>query len=276
MGALQERSDPMQRREFLGASVAVAAGLAVPSLSRAAEEPASRLLFELRTYHFASSDKQKAFARFLAEAGVPAFNRAGVEPVGVFELLAKDNPKLKTQENPNDLYVLLPHKSFDALISFESRLQADGEYQKAGHDILSASKSDPTYARYESLLLLAMEGFPRIQVPAKSPTRIFELRTYENPNNERALNKLEMFNKGEFPVFARAGMPGVFFGGAVAGCDLPQLTYMIVPDLDDVKKNWAAFSGDPEWKRLSGDPSYKDNVSKVINLFIRPTEASQI
>ncbi len=72
-------------------------------------------------------------------------------------------------------------------------------------------------------------------------------------------------------------MPGVFFGGAVAGANLPQLTYMIVhPDIDAVKKDWDAFSSDAAWKKLSGDPSYKDNVSKIINLFIRPTEASQI
>ena len=267
----------MQRREFLSATAAAAVGLAVPNRSRAAGETSARLLFELRTYHFASAEKQKAFASFLSHAAVPAFNRAGVEPVGVFELLAKDNPKAKIQENPNDLYVLLPHKSFDTLTSFESRLQADETFQKAGHDILYTPKSDPAYVRYESLLLLAMEGFPTIQVPAKTPTRVFELRTYENPNNERALNKLEMFNKGEFPVFGRVGMPGVFFGGAIAGCDLPQLTYMIVhPDIDAVKKDWDAFSADSEWKKLKGEPSYKDNVSKIINLFIRPTEASQI
>ena len=270
----------MQRRDFLAASAAAAMGLAVPALSRAAVDPGQpmiRLLYEWRTYHFASAEKQQAFARHLAQAGVPAFNRVGVAPVGVFELLAKDNPKLKIQDNPNDLYVLLPHKSFEALTSFEGRLQADEEYQKAGHDILNAPKSDPSFARYDSLLLLAMEGFPQIQVPSKSPTRVFELRTYESPNNERALNKLEMFNKGEFPVFGRVGMPGVFFGGAVAGGGLPQLTYMIVhADIDAVTKDWGAFSADELWKKLKSDPSYKDNVSKIINLFIRPTDASQI
>jgi len=267
----------MQRREFLTASAAAALGLAVPNLSPAADETSARLLYELRTYHFASADKQRAFAAFLAQAAVPAFNRAGVEPVGVFELLAKDNPKLKLPENPNDLYVLLPHKSFEAVVSFEAKLQADPDYQKAGHEILNAPKSDPAYTRYDSLLLLAMEGSPQIQVPAKSPSRVFELRTYESPNNERALNKLEMFNKGEFPVFGRAGMPGVFFGGAIAGANLPQLTYMIVhPDIDAVKKDWESFFGDADWKALSSQPTYKDNVSKVINLFIRPTDASQV
>ena len=267
----------MQRREFLTASAAAAASLALPNLSRAAGEPSARLLYDLRTYHFASTDKQQTFAKFLAQAAVPAFNRAGAEPVGLFELQAKDNPKLKIQESPNDLYVLLPHKSFESLISFEARLQADEDYQKAGHDILDAPKSDPAFARYESLLLLAMEGFGQIQVPAKSASRVFELRTYESPNNERALNKLEMFNKGEFGAFARAGMPGVFFGGAVAGTGLPQLTYMVAhTDMDVVKKDWDAFSADEEWKKLKADPSYKDNVSKIIDLFVRPAEASQI
>jgi hypothetical protein len=267
----------MQRREFLTASTAAALGLAAPSLSRAAGEPSSRLLYELRTYRFASADKQQAFARFLAAAAVPAFNRAGVEPVGVFELRASDNPKLKIQENPSDLYVLLPHKSYEAFISFEPRLGADEEYQKAGHEILTAPKSDPAFVRYDSLLLLAMEGAPQVRVPAKTASRLFELRTYESPNNERALNKLEMFNKGEFPVFGRAGMPGVFFGGAVAGANLPQLTYMIVhSDADAVTKNWDAFFADPEWVKLKAVASYKDNVSKVINLFIRSIDASQI
>jgi hypothetical protein len=267
----------MQRREFLAASAAAALGLAAANLSRAAGEPAIRLLYEVRTYHFASAEKRKTFAKFLAEAGVPAFNRVGAAPVGVFELLAKDNPKLKLPEDPDDLYVLIPHLSFDALTTFEARLQADEPYQKAGHDILSAPKSDPAYTRYDSLLLLAMEGAPLIQVPAKTPARVFELRTYESPNNERALNKLEMFNKGEFGAFARAGMPGVFFGGAVAGSNLPQLTYMVVhTDMDAVKKDWEAFSADEEWKKLKADPSYKDNVSKIIDLFVRPAEASQI
>jgi hypothetical protein len=253
--------------------------MAVPALSRAADpsQPLVRLLYELRTYHFASAEKQQAYAKFLAEAGVPAFNRAGASPVGVFELGAKDNPALKLQENPSDLYVLVPHLSFEAVTTFEARLQADEEYQKAGHDILSAPKSNPAYTRYDNVLLLAMEAFPLIQAPPKSAARVFELRTYESANNERALNKLEEFNKGEFPILARNGLAGVFFGGAIAGPGLPQLTYMVAhADMDAAKKSWDSFRADEDWKKLNAVRSYKDNVSKVISLFIRPTDASQI
>ena len=83
----------MQRREFLAASAAAATGLLVSGHSAPGAEPAmSRPFFELRRYHFASAAKQQAYEHFLADAAVPAFNRAGVEPVGVFKLLAKDNP----------------------------------------------------------------------------------------------------------------------------------------------------------------------------------------
>jgi hypothetical protein len=266
----------MRRREFLAASAAAAmTALVKPGLAQQAES--ARQVFELRTYHFASPAKREAFEQFLADAAVPAFNRAGISPVGVWKRLAQDNPNLKLSADPDDLWVLLPHNSLESVAMLEDRLAADQAFQMAGKSILSGAKSDPAYTRYESTLLLAMEGVPRVSVPSKAPTRVFELRTYESHNVEKARNKLEMFNAGEFPIFGRAGMPGVFFGGAIAGSDLPQLTYMIVTDdMKDVKKGWGAFFNDPQWKKLSSNPGYKDNVSKVISRFLRPAGGSQI
>ena len=48
-----------------------------PNVAAAAGDRSTRLIFELRTYRFASAEKQKAYAQFLAAAGVAAFNRAG-------------------------------------------------------------------------------------------------------------------------------------------------------------------------------------------------------
>ena len=39
---------------------------------------------------------------------------------------------------------------------------------------------------------------------------------------------------------------------------------------------WKAFSADPDWKTLSGDPQYKDNVSAISDLILRPTAYSQL
>jgi hypothetical protein len=278
----------MNRREFLAASAAVAAGLVLgggltPALFAADEKSAGsagsgeRQIYELRTYHFASPEKQQAYEQFLAKAGIAALNRAGVEPVGVFKLNPDDNRDLKPAPDPNDLWLFLPHKSFESVLTLESKLAADEAYQNAGKDVLTSKKNDPAFTRYENMLLLAFEGAPKVVVPTRSEGRLFELRTYESHNAERAKNKVEMFNKGEFPVFQRAGMPGVFFGSAIAGPDLPQLTYMIAhEDAGRKAQDWRAFGADAEWKKLSGNPAYKDNVSKIIARFLRPAAGSQI
>ena len=231
----------MQRREFLAASTAAAVGLIGSKPNLAADERQGRQFFELRIYHFASPAKQEGYEHFLSQSAIPAINRAGVGPVGVFKLMAVDNPGMKLTADSTDLYVLLPHNSIESVIDLESRLAADDALQTSGQTVLSAPKSDPAYTRYESTLLHAMEGFPRVQVPSKVASGVYELRTYESHSNERAKNKLGMFNAGEFRIFARHGMPGVFFGGAVVGSHLPQLTYMVVhPEPQDVQKNWRA------------------------------------
>jgi NIPSNAP len=268
---------PMQRREFLAASTAAAVGLIGSNPNQAADVQKGRQFFELRIYHFASPAKQEGYEQFLSQSAIPAFNRAGIGPVGVFKLIAVDNPGMKLTADSTDLYVLLPHNSMESVIDLESRLASDDVLQKSGQTVLNAPKSDPAYTRYESTLLHAMEGFPQVQVPSKVASRVFELRTYESHNNERAKNKLDMFNAGEFQIFARAGMPGVFFGGAIVGSHLPQLTYMVVhAELQEAKKNWRTFGQDPEWKKLISNAGYKDNVSKVTALFIRPAAGSQI
>ncbi len=181
----------MQRRDFIATSAAAAVGLAASATSRrvlAADERSGsggdRLMLELRKYHFETPAQQEAYNKFLANAAVPAYNRAGVQPVGVFKLLASDNPELKLTENPLELWLLLPHKSFESFVTLEPRLAADEAFQKAGREILLAPKSKPAFTRYESSLLYAFEGFQKVTPPAKVDTRVLELRTYENPNQE--------------------------------------------------------------------------------------------
>jgi hypothetical protein len=170
-----------------------------------------------------------------------------------------------------------PHKSAAAVVDFEMRLAADDAFAAAGNQILTAPKSDPAFTRYQNMLLRPMSGSPRVVTPQREANSSYELRTYESPSTERHLNKLEMFNSGEFGAFERAGMSGVFFGGAVAGSDLPQLTYMVMHrNGEDVKKDWSAFGADADWQKLKADAKYKDNVSKITRRFLRAGSGSQI
>lgn len=268
----------MRRRDFLATSTATAFGLMAPSLGRAAASRSKKQLLELRIYHFASPEKQQAFDRFLAQAAVPAYNRAGVKPVGVFKLLAKDNPELKLAADSTDLYVLLPHNSPESFLALADRLASDKTFQKQGQEVLNAPKSDPAYQRYESSVMLAFDGFPKVQVPVKGPNRLLQLRIYESHNKERNRKKVYMFNQGgELGIFRRHGMTAVFFGETLAGSKLPNLTYMLGFDSEEAQKAaWDGFRNDPQWKQMSKSEEYKDAVSNVTNLILRPGESSQI
>jgi hypothetical protein len=176
------------------------------------------------------------------------------------------------------LYVLLPHESAESFGNFSSHLGADKIFQNAGEAIIHAPKSDPAFVRYESSLMYAFEMFPQLKVPTQAPTRLLQLRIYESHSNERGRKKIEMFNQGgELGIFARCGMTGVFFGQTVVGSKLPSLTYMLsFPSEEEQKKAWDTFRNDPDWKRLSKADEYKDAVSNVTNLILRPSAGSQI
>lgn len=266
----------MKRRDFLTTSAAATLGLAATTRLQAAG-PTERDLIEIRNYHFASATKQRAFADFLADAAIPALNRAGVRPVGVFKLMKADNPRLKLENDSTDLWVVLRHRSAESVVTLISRLVQDAGLRGA-EDILMAPKDSPAYTRFESSLLLAFEGMPEVDVPTLSPDRVFQLRTYESHNDERALMKIHMFNKGgEMAIFRRSGMHPVFFGQALIGDKLPNLTYALsFENPEALKAGWGRFSKDPGWATLRKDPMYKDTVSNITNLILRPTRGSQI
>jgi hypothetical protein len=284
----------MQRREFLtAAATTAAAALALPASAQqpkpqptAPADLATRQLPELRVYHFDSPLKQHAYEEFLAQSGIDAWNRAGIEPVGVFRLFGKDNPAPRTRDNPKpketpdstDLYVLLPHKTVGSMMQLEQRLALDEPFQKAGQAILRAPKSEPAYTVYESTLMRAFESVPQVTATSKSPDRLLQLRTYQSHSNERALKKIEMFEKGgELAIFRRCGMNPVFMGQSLAGAKLPNLTYMLAfDDQAAYDKGWKAFRDDPEWTKLSKDETYKDTVSTITNLILRPATRSQV
>ncbi|PYJ97583.1 MAG: NIPSNAP family containing protein [Verrucomicrobia bacterium] len=267
----------MKRREFLKSSLAAsAAGLASVLEIFAAEKSAKaqREFYELRLYHLRRGPKQKLFDDFYREAAIPAMNRAGIGPVGVFNVAyGPDNPTM---------YVLIPHKTIESFGTALDRVRSDADYQKAGTGFINAPATDPSYVRVESSLMVAFVGMPELEVPAAAKAnqpRIFELRTYESHSKKANKKKIEMFNNGEIVIFRRTGLQPVFFGETLIGPKMPNLTYMLVfENIAAREKNWGAFIADPEWKKLSTTPGYTDTeiVSNISNVFLRPTAYSQI
>ena len=276
----------MKRREFLKTSVTVStlAGLSTASLGVSAAESAGgagREYYELRAYRLKNGASHELLDNYLEKAAIPAWNRLGIKPVGVFVQQERTGAPAGTEvRDPSSVLVLIPYPSLESFASAGSRLNQDAEYLKAGAEYLQTPKSNPAFERIDSWLMLAFAGMPKLELAAYSrekKARMFEIRTYESYREVKALKKVEMFNSGEIDTMREVGLAPVFYGQALTGRDLPHLTYMLSAEDEEAhKKHWTAFGGHPVWNKLKNDPQYADTVSKISNRFLVPTAYSQI
>jgi hypothetical protein len=269
----------MKRRGFLVSSLAASALAGVtPSAeatNRGAEPSASgREHYELRRYTLRRGPQQQMIDAYLRDAAIPTLNRLGIKPVGVFNTtIGPGSPTL---------YVLAPFPTIVSAVTIHDQLVADPEYLKAGAAFINATPTEPPYVRFESFLLAAFSGMPKLEVPpgtAENKPRIFELRTYESHSKKANRTKMGMFNSAEIAIFRRTGLQPVFFGETMVGSGLPSLTYMLsFADMEERTRAWAAFAADPEWKKLSSTAGYTDAeiVSNITNVILAPTPYSQI
>jgi hypothetical protein len=263
----------LQRRRFLASSLAASA-VALAGKSEAQPSAKPREYYELRKYLMQSGPQTKLTEAYLSGALIPALNRLGMSPIGVFNLSI--GPETPT------LYVLIPSTSVEALVTSDLQLAQDQQFLQAAAPFWNAPATEPPFIRIESTLLIAFEGWPKITPPpatAQHGKRMFELRTYESATAQDHVRKVEMFHKGEFDIFHKAGFDQVFYGDALIGQRLPHLTYMLsFADLTERDAKWDAFRNNPDWKKLSADPRYafESIVSNITNLMLTPTSYSQI
>lgn len=261
----------MKRRAFI--ATATLAGLAVGTKTNAAAAPAKRDYYELRHFLLDNDEQKNLFNGYMKEAFIPACNRAGVIPVGVFTP-EKPDPKYASA------YVLMRHTSADSVFTLTQKLVADAEHVQKAAAYWTAPAATPAFKRMETWLFLAFAGMPEIELPAKGPDRVFQLRTYESPSVKTGQKKIEMFNDaGEIKIFREVGLNPVFFGEAIAGAKMPNLTYMLGYNKpEDMGAGWKKFGQHPEWKRLKGMAEYadKDILCGITNIVLKPTEYSQI
>ncbi len=262
---------PMKRRDFLALSGSASGLLTVGALSAAAAEPAaSRQYLALHKYTFASPEQRAAFDGFMKEAAMPAFARLGIGPVGVFEDL----------KEPSPVFVLLPHPTAESALTYEHKLLADAEFTAKGAAFIEAPKAALPFQEVERWLLLAFKGMPKVETPVKAPGRVFQLRIYESPSLKTGQKKIEMFNDaGEIRIFREVGLAPVFFGEALYGAKMPNLTYMLAFENEAaLKAAWGRFGQHPDWQKLRAMPEFADNkiLRNIVNLPLKAAEYSQI
>jgi hypothetical protein len=250
--------------------------LAVPAASAAVlAAPRNPAILELRYFQLRNSadGQTQRTSDFLRQIHTPALERAGGRLQGAFSNLIA----------PNGPFVLAL-SSFPSLGAMDEALQkiaADKQYQKE-IDAMEG-KGGLSYVRMETSILRAFASMPEVEVPAgdaKRAPRVFELRIYESNNPVSLRRKIAMFETGgEIAIFRRTGLQPVFFGEAIAGRQMPNLTYMLCYDsLAAREKNWSAFASDPDWQKLRVTPGLTDPeiVSNISNTLLRPLPFSLV
>jgi hypothetical protein len=279
----------MDRRQFLASSLVPAAATAVSvgsalgassalassaAPSQQSAGAAARQYYALRRYDLRTGPQKKLTDDYLKNAFIPALNRQGVTPVGVFNVsIGVGGPSM---------YVLTPGNSAEVLLTAEAKLSQDADYLKAAGDFLNAPAKEPAYERLEISLMQALESAPTLTVPeatASHGARVFELRTYESSSDLDHQRKVEQMNAGEVGIFLKAGFWPVFFGDTLIGTRMPNVTYMIgFESVAERDKHWSAFFTAPETRTLFGNPRYtfEGIVANVNNSILTPAPYSQI
>src|SRR5579872_5732816 len=132
--------------------LSLAVGLAM--LARAAKADSGQpQYYELRVYTTKSQRQQELVNNYWQNVAVPAYNRLGAQPVGVFTEL-ENSPT-------NKIYVLIPFDSLEAFASVPAKLAADSAYQSAAAEFMSVPKNDPAYQRFDTSILIAFDSMKK-------------------------------------------------------------------------------------------------------------------
>jgi hypothetical protein len=259
----------MDRRRFI--TTGVAAGALGPSALAAQGD--ERHYYELRVYEVRSDIGPNRLRNFLRDHTLPALQRAGAGPVGAF------TPEAGFLGQ--SIHLLIDYRSAADVFAVPQRLSVDPGYATALRAF--EAESPMPYVRYESRLLRAFAGHPRVEVTpgdASRPGRLFEIRTYESRSAEALGKKVGMFDVEEIALFRSIGMTPVFFGEDLYGPRLPSLTYMIsFPDMAARTQAWNTFRTHPDWQRMSRDARWQiegGNTSVTSAAFLNPLPFSQI
>jgi hypothetical protein len=225
----------------------------------------------LRVYHAADTTQVRSIENYLQASLLPRLGNKGFNRIGVFTAINNDTASDKR------IYVLIP---FSALSQLDQIAGLADESITDASDYSHALYNHPPFLRFETVVLQAFEGMPKVQPSAlrgDASERVYELRSYESATEALHQNKVRMFNSGEVDLFQRLGFNAVFYGRVLAGSRMPNLMYMTsFANKASRDEHWKTFGNDPEWKAMSSKPEYQHNVSKSDIIFLRPASFSQL
>ncbi|MBT8183596.1 MAG: NIPSNAP family protein [Eudoraea sp.] len=233
----------------------------------------NREYYQIKTYTFDTEAQEITTDHYLEQAFLPALKRQGITNIGVFKL--RPGYIIST----NKTYVLIPFSDLEQFNAVDGQLAEDTEYLSSGKEYLEASHENPPYKRIRSTLLRAFKDMPKMKptsVSGDRKQRVYELRSYEGPNETYYHRKVHMFNEGgEITLFDDLGFNAVFYGDVISGDKMPNLMYMTTfKDMETRDALWKDFVDSEKWKEISVLPQYQKTVSHADIMLLYPTAYS--
>jgi hypothetical protein len=280
----------MKRREFLTAGGAGLAALAMTSTATAQNnrrlqgsfgrrQPTTpRQFIELRFYTARDAEKRDQLVEILDKAFIPALNRQGLRPVGVFVPIKRETPIEREAKYALNVFVAIPHRTVETFVNVNARLLADRTYMRNAAPIFETTSSESIYTDCDTSFLQCFETAPALETIPLNPERVFEWRLYRSFNIERNAAKVHMFDHGgELPLFREIGLNPIFFGDMIAGKRMPAFEYIVgSPSLEALNESWRVFRDHPKWLAMRDLPEYADTATEIERIVLTPSPGSQI
>jgi len=126
--------------------------------------------------------------------------------------------------------------------------------------------------------VLVFGGFAVGRASQTAPAHVYEMRTYTAAEGKLdAVNA--RFRDHTRQIFERHNMKSIGYWtpleGPTAGTTL--IYILEHPSREEARKNWAAFSADPEWQKVKAESEADGRiVAKAESVFLVPTDYSAI
>ncbi len=267
--SLSHHIDMSMNRIIVALSAALLALFSAPETS--ADQPQ---LYEVRSYLLGEKPDVAAIDQYLGQALIPALERHGVGPVGVFTNSEND------ESGSPRIVVVIPYDNVGQITEVKAKLAGDQQYLADADAYLKREPKNPAYQRIQSELLSAMDCWSELKVAKGSlenDKRVYELRVYESANERLGDLKVDMFNNGEVPIFLDCKIQPIFIGQCVVGPQTPNLTYLTLYENEQARNEaWQAFRVHPDWNVLKKVAKYKGTVSHIDKYVLVPKPYSQM
>jgi hypothetical protein len=119
---------------------------------------------------------------------------------------------------------------------------------------------------------------PQVVAAQAAAGHVYELRTYTAAEGKLP-NVLARFRDHTRRIFDKHNMKSVGYWTPLEGptADTTLIYILEHPSREEARKNWAAFSADPEWQKVKTESEAAGRiVAKAESVFLNPTDYSPI